>query len=94
MRLIKAIDIMFPGGQKSLLMIQTIPYIDTICRKLMNIGYELIFKGSNLANIVKYSENSMPHVFELLTIVATKVGISVPEVYVYNDPVMNAFTYG
>lgn len=92
--MINAIDIMHPEDRKALQMLQSIPCIDTVCRKLMNIGYERIFRGENLANMVKCTENCMPHVFELMTSVATKVGIPVPETYVYNDPVMNAFTYG
>lgn len=92
--MIKAVDIMHPEDRKALQMLQAIPCIDTICRKLMNIGYERIFKGEKLANMVRCSDSCMPRVFELMTTVSNKVGISVPEVYVYNDPVMNAFTYG
>lgn len=92
--MIKAVDIMHPEDRKALQMLQAIPCIDTICRKLMNIGYERMFKGENLANMVRCSDSCMPRVFELMTTVADKIGISVPEVYVYNDPVMNAFTYG
>lgn len=92
--MITAIEIMHPEDRKALQMLQAIPCIDTICRKLMNIGYERIFRGENLSNMVRCSENCMPKVFELMSIVATKIGIPVPEVYVYNDPVMNAYTYG
>ena len=92
--MITAIEIMHPEDRKALQMLQAIPCIDTICRKLMNIGYERIFRGENLSNMVRCSENCMPKVFELMSIVSTKIGIPVPEVYVYNDPVMNAYTYG
>ena len=50
--MIKAIDIMHPEDRKALQMLQAIPCVDTICWNLMNIGYERIFKGENLANMV------------------------------------------
>lgn len=37
--MITAIDIMHPEDRKALQMLQAIPCIDTICRKLMSIGY-------------------------------------------------------
>ena len=60
----------------------------------MNLGYEQIFRCENLSDMVRCSENYMPTVFELMSIVATKVGVSIPEVCAYNDLVMNAYTYG
>lgn len=83
---------MHPENRKALQKLQEATYINTICRKIMNIGYERIFRGENFVNMVKCSENRMPHILELMKQVATKVGFSVPEVYVYNDPIMNAYT--
>lgn len=92
--MIRAIDIMHPEDRKALQMLQNIPFIDIVCRKLMNIGYERMFRGENLANMVRCSTSCMPRIYSLMSKVVDKVGISMPEVYVYNDPVMNAFTYG
>lgn len=92
--MINANEIMHPEDRKAIQMLQSIPYVDSICRKMMNIGYERIFRGENLATMVKCSSNSMPHVYDLMEKVSSRIGISMPEIFVYNDPVMNAFTYG
>lgn len=70
--MITAIEIMHPEDRKALQMLQAIPCIDTICRKLMNIGYERIFRGENLSNMVRCSENCMPKVFELIQLLRQK----------------------
>lgn len=85
---------MHPEDMKALQMLQSIPCIDKACRKLMEVGYERMFKGENLANMVKATENCMPRVFSLMAKTAKTIGIEVPDVYVYNDPFMNAYTYG
>lgn len=70
--MITSIDIMHPEDRKALQILMAIACIDTICRKLMNIGYERIFRGENLSNMVRCSENCMPKFFELMSNVATK----------------------
>ena len=92
--MMKATDIMHPEDMKALQMLKTIPFIDKLCRKIMQVGYERIFKGENLANMVKATENCMPRVFTLMAKTAKIIGMDAPDVYVYNDPVMNAGTYG
>ena len=72
MRMITSIDIMHPEDRKALQILMAIACIDTICRKLMNIGYERIFRGEKLSNMVRCSENCMPKFFELMSNVATK----------------------
>jgi len=92
--MIKAIDIMHPEDRKALQILQEIPYIDSIGRSIMEFGYERLFRGENLASMVKATSSCMPRIYTLMQVISEKVGIPMPEVYVYNDPVMNAFTYG
>ena len=92
--MMKATDIMHPEDLKALQMLQSLPFIDKVCRKVMEVGYERIFKGENLANMVKATERCMPRVFSLMARTAKTIGMDVPDVFVYNDPVMNAWTYG
>lgn len=92
--MINAKEIMHSEDRKAIQMLQSIPYVDSICRKMMNIGYERIFRGENLAKMVKCSSNSIPHVYDFMEKVSSRIGISMLEIFVYNDPVMNAFTYG
>lgn len=92
--MMKVTDIMHPEDMKALQMLQSIPFIDTVCRKVMQIGYERLFRGENLANMVKATNRCMTRVYLIMKNTADSIGIEVPEVYIYNDPEMNAFTYG
>lgn len=92
--MITAKDIMHPEDQKAIRVLQAIPFIDSICRRIMEFGYERILRGENLATMVKATERCLPRVYSLMKKTAKRIGIAVPDVYVYNDPVMNAFTYG
>ena len=42
---------MHPEDMKALQMLQSVPFIDKVCRKVMKVGYERILKGENLANM-------------------------------------------
>lgn len=92
--MINAKNIMHPDDLKAIQALQKIPCIDSICRKIMKYGYERIFRGENLGTMVKASEMCLTRIYTLMQKTARRIGIAVPEVYVYNDPVMNAFTYG
>ena len=87
-------DIMHPNDLKAIQVLQKIPCIDSLCRKIMEYGYERIFRGENLGTMVKASERCLARVYTLMKRAASRIGIDIPEVYVYNDPVMNAFTFG
>ena len=89
-----ALDIMHPEDKKALLMLQKIPFIDGVCRSLLKVGYERLFRGENLAMMIKTSSQCLPRVYNLMKQTTEKIGLAMPEVYVYNDPVMNAFTFG
>ena len=92
--MINAKDIMHPNDLKAIRVLHEIPCIDSVCRKIMEYGYERIFRGANLATMVKATPECLARVFFLMKKTAERIGIDTPEVYVYNDPVMNAFTYG
>ena len=92
--MINAKDIMHPNDLKAMQILKEIPCVDSVCRKIMEYGYERIFRGENLATMVKATAQCLPRVFILMKKTAERIGINTPEVYVYNDPVMNAYTYG
>lgn len=92
--MINAKDIMHQNDLKAMQVLKEIPYVDSVCRKIMEYGYERIFRGENLATMVKATFQCLPRVFLLMKETAKRIGINTPEVYVYNDPIMNAFTYG
>lgn len=89
-----ASDIMHPEDKKALQMLKKIPFIDSACRSILKVGYERMYRGENLAMMVKVSSQCLLRVYSLMKSTTEKVGLEMPEVYVYNDPVMNAFTFG
>lgn len=90
----KAKDIMHPEDAKALAVLKKIPFIDDICRETLMLAGESIFRGENLAMMVRVTERCMPELHREMKEVARSVGIDMPELYVYNSPVMNAYTYG
>ena len=90
----KARDIMHPEDAKAIQMIKSVPGCERLVRKFMELGYEAQYRGGNLANMVQVTSRSFPEIYIPFKEVVNRIGIKEPELYVYNDPVMNAYTYG
>lgn len=86
--------ILHPEDSKALQVLKSIPFVDTICRKMLKWSYEGMCKGDNMSSYILITKENMPKVYNLFKDVVNKVGIDEPELYVYNDPFMNAYTYG
>lgn len=90
----KASDIMHPEDAKALRMLKKIKGFDAFIRASMEYGYEQVFRGENLGMMVKVNVQNYPSLYAAFKKVVRKVGIKEPELFIYNDPVMNAYTYG
>lgn len=90
----KATDIMHPEDAKAIQMIKSVPGFEQLVRMFMELGYEAQYRGENLANHIKVTTDSFPEIYQLFKEVVAKVGIREPELYIYNEPEMNAYTYG
>ena len=90
----EAKDIMHPEDAKVLQMLKKLKGFDDLIRWMMENGYERTFRGENLGFMLKASERNFPEINLLFKSVVKQVGIKMPELYIYNDPVMNAYTYG
>ena len=89
-----ASDIMHPDDAKALQMLRRIKGFDAFIRASMEYGYEQIFRGENLGMMAKVNAQNYPSLYAAFKKVVRKVGIKEPELFIYNDPVMNAYTYG
>ncbi len=87
-------DIMHPEDAKALQMLKKLKGFDDLIRWMMENGYEKTFRGENLGFMLKVSERNFPEINLLFRSVVQQVGINMPELYIYNDPEMNAYTYG
>ena len=90
----RAQDIMHPEDAKAIQMIKSVPGCERLVRKFMELGYEARYRGENLANMIQVTSRNFPEIYAPFKEVVKRVGIKEPELYVYNDPVMNAYTYG
>lgn len=90
----KATDIMHPEDQKAIMMLRKIPFVDKACRAIMEFAYENIYRGENLATMVRVDKTYMRGLYDDLETIAEIVGVDMPELFIYNDSVMNAFTFG
>lgn len=92
--MITAKMILHPEDSKALQVLKSIPFVDTICRKILEWSDESMCKGENISSYILITKENMPKVYNLFKKVVNKVGIEEPELYVYNDPFMNAYTFG
>lgn len=90
----KARDIMHPDDAKAIQAIQSLKGVDELIRMYMNWGYESIFRGENMANMKLVNQESFPEIYHAFQEVIKKVEVKEPQLYIYNDSYINAFTYG
>lgn len=90
----RAKDIMHPEDAKAIQIIKGVPGCEGLIRRFMKLGYEALYRGENLANHIRVTSECFPEIYRLFQEVVAKVGIKEPELYVYNDPEINAYTYG
>ena len=90
----RAMDIMYPEDAKAIQVIRSVPGCERLIRTYLQLGYERQLRGENLANCVQVTSESFPRIYTLFREVVRKVGIQEPELYVYNDPVINGYTFG
>ena len=90
----QAKDIMHPEDAKALQMLKKLRGFDDLIRLMMENGYEKQERGYNLGDYLKVNDNNYKDIYQLFKGVVKQVGIKMPELYIYNDPEMNAYTYG
>lgn len=85
---------MHPNDAKVLQVLRRMDYLNAAIRMVMEDRDERICRGENLGGMMQVTEKTYPEVYRLFKTTVRLVGINEPELYIYNDPVMNAYTYG
>lgn len=93
-KVMRAIDIMHPEDAKAIQIIKGVSGCEQLIRIFMELGYEAQYRGESMVNHIRVTTESFPEICRLLKTVVAKVGIREPELYIYNDPEINAYTYG
>ncbi|MCY7344641.1 MAG: M48 family metallopeptidase [Pyrinomonadaceae bacterium] len=87
-------DYVHPLDSKALAALRAIPGIDTALKQLLKVTGESAIRVMFMASAVKVTPKQCPDLYAKLQIACTTLGVDMPELYVQQNPVVNAFTGG
>lgn len=83
-----------PEDDAALTAMKNVPGFDSLVRKFMQIGYETLLHGVNMASKIRLSDTQLPEIYHRVTTICDKMKIPYPEVYLEMSPLPNAYTSG
>lgn len=87
-------DYIHPEDSRALAALRAIPGIDTALKKLLSITGESAIRVSFMASAVKVTPTQCPDLHAKLQIACTTLGVDMPELFIQQNPIVNAFTGG
>lgn len=87
-------DFIHPEDAAALRTLESIPGFPALVKKYLQLGYEQMLYGVNMASAIRLSPTQLPHLYNHLPPICKKLGIPEPEFYLEMDPVPNAWTFG
>ncbi len=87
-------DYVHPSDSKALAALKAIPGVDTALKKLLQVTGESAVRVIFMASAVKVTPEQMPDLHAKLQVACTTLGVELPDMYVQQSPIVNAFTYG
>jgi Zn-dependent protease with chaperone function len=83
-----------PADRRALAALRAIPGIDTALKKLLEVTGESAIRVIFTASAVKVTAKQCPDLHAKLQIACTTLGVDMPELFVQQSPIPNAFTGG
>jgi Zn-dependent protease with chaperone function len=84
-----------PADRAATASLHNVPYLDQVVRRLVALGYERALRAAALGSAVKLGEKQLPHVWVLQREVFNTLDMeTVPDLYLTQFPLANAFTSG
>ncbi|HYN83679.1 MAG TPA: M48 family metallopeptidase [Pyrinomonadaceae bacterium] len=83
-----------PADSRALAALRTIPGIDSALKKLLEVTGESVIRVIFTASAVKVTPRQCPDLYAKLQIACTTLGVDMPELFVQQNPIVNAFTGG
>jgi Zn-dependent protease with chaperone function len=83
-----------PADRRALTALKAIPGIDSALKKLLAVTGESAIRVIFTASAVKITPQQCPDLYAKLQIACSTLGVDMPDFYVQQNPVMNAFTGG
>ncbi len=87
-------DYVHPADSKALAALRAIPGIDTALRKLLAVSFESAMRVSFMASAVKVTPTQCPDLHAKLQVACTTLGVDMPDLFIQQNPIVNAFTFG
>ncbi|MBA3352378.1 MAG: M48 family metallopeptidase [Blastocatellia bacterium] len=83
-----------PADSKALAALKAIPGVDTSLKKLLEWTGESAIRVMFMASAIKVTPKQCPDLHAKLQIACTTLGVDMPDLYVQQNPLVNAFTGG
>src|SRR2546423_7620012 len=83
-----------PDDSRALAALRAIPGIDSALKKLLAVTGESAIRVIFTASAVKVTPTQCPDLYAKLQIACTTLGVDMPELFVQQNPIVNAFTGG
>lgn len=87
-------DYVHPLDKKALAAVKAIPGVDSALKKLLEWTGESAIRVMFMASAVKVTPKQCPDLYAKLEIACSTLGVEKPDLYVQQNPVVNAFTGG
>lgn len=87
-------DYVHPLDKKALAALKAIPGVDSILKKLLAWTGESAIRVSFMASAVKVTPTQCPDLYTKLEIACNTLGVEMPDMFVQQNPMVNAFTGG
>lgn len=87
-------DYIHPSDSRALAALKAIPGIDTALKKLIELTGESAIRVIFMASAVKVTPKQCPDLYAKLQIACTTLGVDAPDLYIQQNPIVNAFTGG
>lgn len=83
-----------PADSKALAAVKAIPGVDSALKKLLEWTGESAIRVMFMASAVKVTPKQCPDLHAKLQIACTTLGVDMPDMYIQQNPLVNAFTGG
>jgi Zn-dependent protease with chaperone function len=83
-----------PLDSKALAALKAIPGVDSALKKLLEWTGESAIRVMFMASAVKVTPKQCPDLYAKLQIACTTLGVEMPDLYIQQNPLVNAFTGG
>ncbi|HEX8491710.1 MAG TPA: M48 family metallopeptidase [Pyrinomonadaceae bacterium] len=87
-------DYVHPSDSRALAALRTIPGIDSALKKLLAVTGESAIRVIFMASAVRVTPEQCPDLHAKLQVACTTLGVDMPDLFVQQSPVVNAFTGG